>query len=324
MAENFEEDTTGYWDDNGEYQYYDTSAQWYGDGGSAPASPTNAVESSPWELAYDEENNPYYFNHATSEWQYEVPQDYVDPYFAGDYGSPTHEGYWDESGEYVYYEAGGANETTTHEGGGSDPLNDTTTTEDDPSNFTDSQGWQAVDDGNGNVYYYNNFSGEQQWEEPASYTSERNATVQSVTPADGDAAADAAAGEYEGTDSEHAAAVHIQSIHRGKLAQQRVADKRVLHQNLKQMHVSAVGGGGGGSKVDSEAAIKVQSLLRRRKAVQRSQDMRELAPMLKRLQDCVDDQQVLEGVTIHDISELFSLVRDFSLLFPILFDTFDL
>ena len=51
QQENYDE--AGYWDDNGEYQYYQQQqqeeGQWYGDGTSAPSSPTNTA--SPWELA---------------------------------------------------------------------------------------------------------------------------------------------------------------------------------------------------------------------------------------------------------------------------------
>ena len=243
-----EEDTVGYWDEHGAYQYYeqDTSQQWYGDGGSAPSSPMHAgnvsvannidntsTSMNEWELAYDDDNNPYYFNHSTSEWQYEVPVDYVDPYGAGEYHSPGHEelGYWDENGEYVYYEA---TETPDEQHHDHDPLNETTgttgTEEEGPSNFTDSQGWQAVDDGYGNVYFYNNLTDEQQWEEPTSYTQESN-----VQPWSTEVAA-----TFEGTKAEHAAALRIQTTSRGRKAKQLVAGKRQRHNDLKNMHASAV------------------------------------------------------------------------------------
>ena len=325
-----EEDQVGYYDDNGQYQYYEqqqqTQEQWYGDGSSAPASPTHhqhygggSPTPSQWEIAYDDDNNPYYFNHTTSEWQYELPVDYVDPYAVDTSTtaatSPTHEeelGYWDEYGEYVYYETA-ATATT-------DYLNDDNVAAEDgtmaeTSGFTDSQGWQAVDDGYGNVYYYNNYTQEQQWEAPETYTTELNAQAwynQSV---------ETAAVAFQGKDVKTAAIIRIQSLFRRRAAKRRVIRKRELHVGLKAMHASALVDESKNDNdnkdkehetVDDEqvskennAAIKMQTLMRKRTAMRRAKDMRELSPLLKRIQDCVDAHRLLYGSPIDSINDLF-------------------
>ena len=324
MADYTEEDTVGYWDEYGVYQYYEQqsteeSQQWYGDGGSAPSSPTNrnaaavAINTN-WELAYDDDNNPYYFNHNTSEWQYEVPDDYVDPYAVdlsggqGEYHAPIHEelGYWDENNEYIYYEASATPDEQNL-------LNETTGTEDGAtaSNFTDSQGWQAVDDGYGNVYYYNNVTLEQQWDEPISYTEESttqpwsaealdvviDGSVEHTEQAENTTIENNPNGEIQGTPAEHNAAIRIQSNARRRTAKQMVERKKKLHGDMKQMHSSAVTN----NSEETMAAIKVQALIRRKKAMARSKDMRALAPMLKRIQDCIEAKRTLYGSPIEDM-----------------------
>ena len=318
MTDQYDEDLVGYWDEHGEYQYYEqhptTAEQWHGDGGSAPSSPTHATHPHPhtqheqgtsvipssWEIAYDDDSNPYYFNHTTSEWQYEIPDDYIDPY-AVDYtasGPAEHElGYWEENGEYVYYDATAA---------AAEDLNETTTTEDGvtaaTSAFTDSQGWQAVDDGYGNLYYYNNFTQEQQWEVPETYTAELNAEAW-YNPA-----VETAAVAFEGSDAEHAAAIRVQSIARRRTANKRVIRKRAMHGNMKDLHSSAVHDTHRSAEEiakENNAATKMQALLRRKKAMQRSKDMRELAPLLKRVQDCVEAKRLLYGSPIASVDDLF-------------------
>jgi len=330
-----EEDHVGYWDTNGEYQYYEQQPQqhtqeeqWYGNGSSAPSSPSHQQQQSQqhhyggsptpsqWEIAYDDDNNPYYFNHTTSEWQYELPVDYTDPYAvdatdATAVASPTHEelGYWDEHGEYVYYETT-ASATT-------DYLNDSQTVVDgdgivgDTSTFTNSEGWQAVDDGYGNVYYYNNHTQEQQWDAPETYTSELNAQAwynKSV---------ETAAVAFQGTDHEAAAVIRIQSLFRRRAANRRVVRKRELHGSVKALHASAVGKtpdvelgvvGGEQGPQEHNAAVKLQTLLRQRTAKKRANDLRALVPVLTRVQDCVEAHATLYGSPIASIQDLFAKI----------------
>ena len=327
QQENYDE--AGYWDDNGEYQYYQQQqqeeGQWYGDGTSAPSSPTNTA--SPWELAYDDDNNPYYFNHTTSEWQYEVPSDYVDPYGGGfatgegvyddgtggaytDYAdgsyanggtvSPSGEelGYWDENGQFVYYESPDLNDMATTN------LNEGTY---DPSNFIDSQGWQAVDDGYGNLYYYNNYTEEQQWEVPETYTIELNSQDwynQSV---------ENAAVAFQGKDTKTAAIIRIQSMFRKIKAKRKVIRKRQMHKNIKDLHKNAVvkeKNTTDEEKIeenikDNSAAIKIQSIVRKNIGKKISNDLKNVEPILKRIQGYVNGKKQLYGEEIVSEDDFF-------------------
>ena len=189
----------GYWDEWGQwidgYGVYDEEGNYVYPDGSAAGQPAARAADRPgtrrrrgfgsgesaaednldgWEQMYDDDGHAYYFNHHTSNWQYEEPEG-----FAAYHAAVGEQGYWDEQGEYQWHEAdtggiGGADAQNEHAiaGAAAAPCCSAAAAagEGETRDFVDSKGWQAVDDGYGNLYYYNR-SG-QCWEAPASYSAE--------------------------------------------------------------------------------------------------------------------------------------------------------
>ena len=135
---------------------------------SLSASASAIANAGEWEQAYDEAGNLYYYHSVTGETSWERPQEdslggldtgvsdesaTIDPAYTdqnwsepGDnsqYGSQ--EGYYNDSSAYSSETGAWGAEGTLAE-----------------------DGWQAIDDGYGNVYYYNHYTGESQWTEPES------------------------------------------------------------------------------------------------------------------------------------------------------------
>ena len=94
-----------------------------GDAASAAAATASATaefaELDGWEQMYDDDGHAYYFNHHTSDWQYEEPAGFARHRVAAAAAAPGEPGYWDEHGEYHWQavEEGGADAAASGAGG---------------------------------------------------------------------------------------------------------------------------------------------------------------------------------------------------------------
>lgn len=355
-------DGYGVYDEQGNYVYPDNGDVSWGNyvGETQPQSPGVGVDPSwyaggeafgddatsgatydeSWEQMYDDSGNVYYFNHHTSDWQYEVPEGFIPQSASG----PNEHGYWDEQGEYHWHEGTEgyfAGEGVEKDGG--------VNSAQDKTDFTDSNGWQAVDDGYGNIYYYNHYTGDSAWEAPESYTTElamkapadskvskddEETSAQSQTSAKGAEANEAVGSRsnalskdssaaknediiepvsvsYKATNSEHKAATRIQSVHRGNQARHSAVEKRHRIKEIQNTHRSAIRGGNDiktDTESESQAATRLQSMARRRNARRKLADMKMLAPVLSELQNTIDSKKVLFASPIENAEDLFKKI----------------
>ena len=135
------------------------SAASYGTDGSSANAASASADAAKWEQAYDEAGNLYYYHSVTGETSWERPQEdglggldtgvsdesaTIDPAYTDQNWSEPGENSHYGSQEGYYNDSSAYSSETGVWGAEEYPLAE--------------DGWQAIDDGYGNVYYYNHYT----------------------------------------------------------------------------------------------------------------------------------------------------------------------